>query len=110
MSSGIEGALTGRITSESIELRRSAAGKAWTSFSVRVGDGDAAEYVRITAFGSLAERLCGELEQGAVVHCSGRLELNRWRKDGVEKVNLQMVAWHCEGRFSRRHGARPTRA
>ena len=50
----------------------------------------------MTAFGPLAERLSGELKQGDAVHCSGRLQLNRWRKDGVEKVNLQMVAWHCE--------------
>jgi single-stranded DNA-binding protein len=94
--SSIEAALTGRVASETIELRTSQAGKPWTSFSVAVGEGDNVEFVRISAFAELAQRLANELKKGQSVHCVGRLQLNRWRKDGTERFGLQLAAWKCE--------------
>ena len=93
---GIEAALVGRVASDTIELKTSQAGKPWTAFSIGVGEGDPVEWVRISAFGAVAERLAGELTKGQTVYCEGRLQLWRARKDGVEKASLQLAAWKVE--------------
>jgi single-stranded DNA-binding protein len=93
---GIEAALVGRVASDTIELKTSQAGKPWTAFSIGVGEGDTLEWVRISVFGAVAERLAGELTKGQTVYCEGRLQLWRARKDGVEKASLQIAAWKVE--------------
>jgi single-stranded DNA-binding protein len=93
---GIEAALVGRVASEGVELRTSQAGKPWAAFSVCVGEGDNVEFVRVSVFADLAQRLAGELKKGDKVHCVGRLQLSRYRKEGVEKTSLQIAAWKVE--------------
>ena len=95
--SGIEAAVAGRVASEGVELRTAqSSGKAWASFSVAVGESDSVEFVRISVFEDLAQRLAGEVKKGDKVHCVGRLQLNRWKKDGVERFGLQLAAWKVE--------------
>jgi single-stranded DNA-binding protein len=97
---GIEAAVAGRVSSETIEVKTSQAGRKWAAFSVAVsvadGESDGVEFVRISVFHDLAERLAGELKKGYRVHCVGRLQLSRYRKEGVEKASLQLAAWKVE--------------
>lgn len=94
---GIEAAVAGRVSSETIEVKTSQAGKSWTAFSVRVGEGESIEYIRVSAIEPKAERLAVELKKGDGVYCEGRLTLWRSVKDGIEKASLQMAASRQDG-------------
>ncbi|MBS0244224.1 MAG: single-stranded DNA-binding protein, partial [Proteobacteria bacterium] len=73
---GIECAFTGKL-GQAPELRTSKAGKAWCALSVRVGDGDGAQWVRVAVFGEMANAAVG-LEKGTSVYVEGSLTLNIW--------------------------------
>ena len=49
------------------------------------------EYHNISAFGKLAE-ICGKyLKQGSQVYVEGKLQTNRWEKDGVTRYTTGIV-------------------
>jgi single-stranded DNA-binding protein len=91
----IEAAILGQVTSETIELRTSQSGKKWAACSIGIGEAESREYVRVSIFDDLAERLSTELKKGDKVYSEGRLQLSRWLKDGAEKTSLQIAAWKC---------------
>lgn len=49
-------------------------------------------FIRIVTWGKLAENCEKYLKKGARVFVDGRLEENRWTKDGVEQRTMQVVA------------------
>ncbi len=68
-----------------------------SNFTVAVGskfgNKDQTEWVRIVAFGKLAE-VCNEyLKKGHQVFVSGRLQSRKWTdKEGVERVSTEIIA------------------
>jgi single-strand DNA-binding protein len=57
-------------------------------------DGEATLWVRLVAFGTLAEALANHAK-GDALSAMGRLELSKWRgKDGTERESWRLVAGH----------------
>lgn len=78
------------------ETRYQASGDAITSFSLAVGwktkDKEGTEWVRIVAFGKLAE-ICGEyLRKGKQVYVSGRMRTREYDKDGEKRYSTEIIA------------------
>ena len=83
------------------ETRYTAEGTLVATFSVAVNDrrkrGDdweeSTEWVRVTAFGYLAERALKQVDKGLPVYVEGRLRLERWTgRDGASRVTLVLTA------------------
>jgi single-strand DNA-binding protein len=91
------------------ELRYSASGKAMANFSVAVSDSkklpdgsweDGTQWWRVQMFGEMAERLCGDYEdgrpklpKGATVLAVGRTKVNLWKdKQGETRADLELFA------------------
>ena len=94
--SGIDCACIAKVVSETVELRTSAKGVIWAGFSAVVGSGDDATYLRVSVFGDVAQKLAGNITRGDKLYLEGQLTLSRYRKDGEERVNLQVAASKCE--------------
>ena len=94
----IEAAFVGRVGTEAVELRTSAGGKTWSSFSVVVGDGDGAQWVKVAVFNERAAQLAGHLKKGARVYVEGRLKLQSWTsKSGEARTGLKGAGvWRVE--------------
>ena len=79
------------------ETRYSPAGDAMCNFTIAVGwktkEKEGAEWVRISAFGKLAE-ICGKyLKKGAPVFVSGKFTTRKWtNKEGVEQYTTEIRA------------------
>jgi single-strand DNA-binding protein len=78
------------------DLRFAPSGGAVCNFSVAVGykskEKETTEWVRVTAFGKLAE-ICGEwLKKGSQIYIAGRLTTRKWQKDGVDQYTTEVVA------------------
>jgi single-stranded DNA-binding protein len=59
---------------------------------IRIGSGDAVQWVSVIAFGELSERLLS-LRGADALSIAGRLELRTWRgNDGAERAGLTIVA------------------
>jgi single-strand DNA-binding protein len=80
------------------ELKTSQKGHPWCAFSCAVGNGsDTTEvtWIRVTAFGSLAQQLCETVEKGTKLYCEGRLSLSTFTgRDGEQRTGLQLAAHH----------------
>ncbi len=50
------------------------------------------EWVRVVAFGKLAEIIGNYLHKGSQVHISGRMQTREWEKDGVKRYSTEVVA------------------
>src|SRR5579883_2657717 len=71
-------------------------GKPYLRLSVRVGDGDAAQWVSVLAFDAEALAMASRFVQGARVYVEGRISLTEWTgKDGAKRHGLSVMAWHC---------------
>jgi single-stranded DNA-binding protein len=95
------------------ELRTSKSGKPWCFFPVRVGQDDAAQWVKVAAFGETAEGLCRTLQKGDRVYCEGRLTAGIWAPEGKPpRVSLDCAAWKAEklGQIGRNKVKRTTAA
>lgn len=69
-------------------------------------DGEATLWVRVLAFGKLAELLQGHAK-GDTLAASGRLELSRWQgEDGTERESWQLVAVHLHSARTVRPGGK----
>ena len=78
------------------ETRYMPNGDAVTSFSIACGwktkDKEGTEWVNVTAFGKLAE-ICSEyLRKGAQVFIQGRMQTEKYEKDGVTRYTTKIVA------------------
>lgn len=97
MNGQIDCACIAKVVSETIELRVSAKGTVWAGFSAVVGSGaEEATYLRVSVFGDVARKLAGNVERGTKLYLEGALSLSRYRKEGEERVNLQVAASKCE--------------
>lgn len=79
-----------------VEMRYQQSGDAVANFSLAVGwktkDKEGTEWVRIVAFGKLAE-ICGEyLRKGKQVYVSGRMRTREYDKDGEKRYATEVVA------------------
>lgn len=90
----------GSIVKERPVLRYSAAGKAWTKFSIsvqpRAAQGQekpAKVFYDVTAFGKLAEHFCECFDKGDRVIVGGTAQLETWAgNDGVERTTKKILA------------------
>jgi single stranded DNA-binding protein len=90
----IQAAFTGRAGSVP-ELKTASSGAVWAAFSVAIGSGDDATWVRVSVFGDLARDLSERLEKGDKVYCEGALRLSTWTdREGRERHGLQLAAHH----------------
>jgi single-strand DNA-binding protein len=111
---GITAAFQGRLPRDADALRYTSQGTALLSFSVAVedsrrGEGDPTEWVRVTAWGELAEDLVDRLPKGAEVYVEGRLRCEQWTgSDGQPRAGLAVSAWKVEplGQIGRRAKAK----
>jgi single-stranded DNA-binding protein len=69
------------------QMRTTAKGQPWATFSVAVGRGDETEWVSVSAFGELATELPGER-----IYCEGRLTVSRWERGGERRATLRVAA------------------
>jgi single-stranded DNA-binding protein len=93
--SGIECAFFGTLGRDG-ELKTSKNGRAYVRLSVRVGDGDAAQWINVTAFDERAIAVAALMTKGARVYCEGQLKLDEWTdKDGGKRHGLSAMSWHC---------------
>lgn len=84
--------LMGRLTRDP-ELRTTASGKAITSFSIAVDrNNDETDFFEVTAWEKLAELVVNYLEKGSKVLVQGRLQLDRWEKDGQNQSRVTVTA------------------
>lgn len=79
------------------ELRYAPSGDAICNFSIACGwkskDKEGAEWVRITAFGKLAEVAGQYLKKGSQVYISGRMTTRKWKnKEGVDQYSTEINA------------------
>jgi single-stranded DNA-binding protein len=93
--SGIEAAMFGALGRDA-EAKTSKTGKPYLRLNVRVGDGDAAQWVNATVFDTKAIEVVDKLVKGSSVYLEGRLALDEWSgQDGVKRHGLSLISWHC---------------
>ena len=93
--SGIEAAFFGALARDA-ESKTAASGKRYLRLNVRVGDGDSAQWVNVTAFDTKAIETAEKLLKGARVYIEGRLSLDEWTaQDGAKRHGLSLMSWHC---------------
>jgi single-stranded DNA-binding protein len=87
----IETAFLGSVVREP-EQKTSKNGKPYLRFTVRVGDGDQAQFVSVMYFGDDAAGM--RMTSGSRVYCEGSLRLDRWEKDGQPRSGLSVMSFH----------------
>ena len=85
--------LMGRLTRDP-ELRTTASGKNITSFSIAVDrySSEETDFFEVTAWEKLAELVDQYLNKGSKVLVQGRLQLDRWEKDGQKNSRVSITA------------------
>ena len=79
------------------ETKYTASGTQVTNISIAVGwkskDKEGTEWVRVTAFGKLAEIMSQYLNKGSQVYIQGRMKTDKWQdKDGKDRYSTGIVA------------------
>jgi single-stranded DNA-binding protein len=91
----IECALFGTLGRDG-ELKTSKTGKQYLRLNVRVGDGDAAQWVSAMVFGDDVAELAQKLTKGCRVYLEGSIKLDEWTaQDGSKRHGLSVMSWHC---------------
>lgn len=85
--------LAGRVTRDP-EAKTSNAGKAYCQFTIAVdrSRGDEVDFFDCVTFGKSAERLGKWGKRGALVLIAGRIQQDRWEKDGQKRSKVVVVA------------------
>ena len=90
----IECAMFGTLGQDA-EQKVSKTGKPYLRFSMRVGDGDGAQWISVLAFDPDAIELADRFVKGARLYVEGRLSLSEWtNSDGVAKTGLSVMSFH----------------
>jgi single-stranded DNA-binding protein len=93
--SSIECAFFGALGRDA-EAKTSKAGKSYLRLNVRVGDGEAAQWISVTAFDPRAIEQADKFIKGARVYVEGRLSADEWTNaEGVKRFGLSVMSWHC---------------
>ena len=84
-------------TGQEPEIRYAASGTAIANFSIAVGykykDNESTEWVRVVAFGKLAEIIGEYVGKGKQLFVSGRMQTRSWEdKDGNKRYTTEIVA------------------
>ncbi len=97
MTGDIEVAFIG-VCTKPPELKTSAAGKPFATFSVVIGEGEAKRFMRVACFGEIAERVAAQLTVSGKAYCEGRLETSIWQPQngGEPRLNLNCAARRVE--------------
>ena len=92
----IEAAFFGILTRDA-EAKTSAAHKPYLRIiGLRIGDGDKAQWVSVTAFDQDAIATADKFVKGARVYVEGRLTLDKWKSNaGDDRSGLSVMSWHC---------------
>jgi single-stranded DNA-binding protein len=91
----IEAAFFGSLGRDA-EAKTSKTGKPYLRAGVRVGDGEGAQWVNVTAFDEKAIAVADKFVKGSRVYVEGRLSLDTWTAEGGEKrTSLSCLSWHC---------------
>jgi single-strand DNA-binding protein len=93
--SGIEAAFFGALGRDAERRTSAKSGKEFLRLNVRVGDGDAAQWVNVTSFDSDAINVADKFVKGARVYVEGSLKLDKWTgQDGAERHGLSCLSFH----------------
>jgi single-stranded DNA-binding protein len=93
--SAIESAFLGTIVRD-VETRTSKSGREYLKFSVRVGEGDTAQFVGVMLFGDDVPELADKLSKGCRIYVEGKLSLDEWAaQDGTKRHGLNVMSWHA---------------
>jgi single-strand DNA-binding protein len=93
--SAIEAAFFGALGRDG-EAKTSKNGKPYLKLSLRVGDGDGAQWVSVMAFDARAIEQSDKFLKGARVYVEGRLRADEWTNaEGVKRFGLSVMSWHC---------------
>jgi single-stranded DNA-binding protein len=93
--SGIEAAFFGALGRDA-EAKTSRNGKPYLRLNIRVGDGDAAQWVSVMAFDEQALAAADKMVKGTRVYVEGTLRLDEWTAaDGTKRHSLNVMSWHC---------------
>jgi single-stranded DNA-binding protein len=91
----IEVAFFGTLSRDA-EIHTSKSGRNYLRFNVRVGEGDAVQWVNCTVLDPKGIEVADRMVRGARVYCEGRLSLDEWTgKDGTARHSLACLSWHC---------------
>jgi single-stranded DNA-binding protein len=106
----IEAAFLGTLSRDA-EAKTSGSGKPYLRITgLRIGDGDKAQWVNVTAFDQEAIASAGKFLKGAAVYVEGRIALDRWKAaDGADRSGLSCMSWHCRLAQIGRHKTKRTR-
>jgi single-stranded DNA-binding protein len=75
------------------EMRTSKAGKPYARFSVMVGEGDDAQWARVTYVGGKLADTAPHLLKGARAYVEGTLKLSTWQdRQGHQRHGLEILA------------------
>jgi single-stranded DNA-binding protein len=78
------------------EAKTSTAGRQYLRANVRVGDGERAQWVNVTAFDADAIATADKFVKGAPVYVEGRITLDKWKSQaGEDRSGLSCMSWHC---------------
>jgi single-stranded DNA-binding protein len=78
------------------ELKISKAGKKYVRLNVRVGDGDGAQWLNVTAFDEKAIEAADKMMKAARVYIEGSIKLDEWTaQDGSKRHGLSVMSWYC---------------
>jgi single-stranded DNA-binding protein len=93
--SAIEAAFFGALGRDA-EAKTSKGGKSYLRINVRIGDGDAVQWVNATVFDTKAIAVADKLIKGSSVYIEGKLSLDEWTaQDGAKRHGLSVMSWHC---------------
>ena len=96
MNGKIEAAFTGKVIKDP-EFRLVKNGEMpLLSFLVVVGDGEAAQFIRVVCFKETALALKDRLKKGSSVYCEGSIRMDAWEKEGVKRNSLSLAAYKVE--------------
>jgi single-stranded DNA-binding protein len=93
--SGIEAAFFGALGRDA-ESKISKGGKNYLRLNVRVGDGDAGQWISVMVFDQAAVQIAAQLVKGVRLYVEGTVKLDSWRAtEGTERHGLSCMSWHC---------------
>ena len=91
----IEAAFFGTLGKDA-ETKTSNAGKQYLRANIRVGDGERAQWVSVTAFDEKAIAFGDKFVKGSRVYVEGRLSFDKWTDHGgASRSGLSCMSWHC---------------
>ena len=93
--SGIEAAMFG-VLGKDAEHKTSSSGKSYLRLNLRIGDGNAVQWVNAMTFDPDAIAVVDKMRKGARVYIEGKLSLDEWTgQDGAKRHGLSLMSWHC---------------